>query len=90
MGKTADLTVVQKKFLDNLHEEAKPQKVSVKEAGCSQRAVSNHIHRTLRIRRVWWEKGSQARSDLRQEAVHQEPPQTVSRVLSVVICNLKK
>lgn len=32
MGKTSDLTVVQKTVIDTLHKEGKPQKV----AGCSQ------------------------------------------------------
>ena len=47
MGKTADLTVVQKTVIDTLHKEGKPQKVIAKEAGCSQSAVSKHIHRKL-------------------------------------------
>ncbi len=36
MGKTADLTVVQKTTIDTLHKEGKTQKVIAKEAGCSQ------------------------------------------------------
>ncbi len=36
MGKTADLTVVQKTIIDTLHEEGKPQTFIAKEAGCSQ------------------------------------------------------
>ncbi len=47
MGKTADLTVVQKTIIDTLHKEGKPQKVIAKEVGCSQSAVSRHIHRKL-------------------------------------------
>ena len=39
MGKTADLTVVQKTIIDTLHKEGKPQKVIAKEVGCSQSAV---------------------------------------------------
>ena len=39
MGKTADLTVVQKTVIDTLHKEGKPQKVIAKEVGCSQSAV---------------------------------------------------
>ena len=35
MGKTADLTVVQKALIDTLHKEGKPQKIIAKEAGCS-------------------------------------------------------
>ncbi len=46
MGKT-DLTVVQKTIIDTLHKEVKPQTFIVKEAGCSQSAVSKHINRKL-------------------------------------------
>ncbi len=45
MGKTADLTVVQKTTIDTLHKEGKTQKVIAKEAGCSQSSVSKHINR---------------------------------------------
>ncbi len=38
MGKTADLTVVQKTIIDTLHKEGKPQTFIAKEAGCSQSA----------------------------------------------------
>ncbi len=44
MGKTADLTVVQKTIIDTLHKEGKPQTFIAKEAGCSQSAVSKHAH----------------------------------------------
>ncbi len=37
MGKTADLTVVQKTIIDTLHKESKPQTFIDKEAGCSQK-----------------------------------------------------
>ena len=47
MGKTADLTVVQKTIIDTLHKEGKPQKVIAKEVGCLQSAVSKHINRKL-------------------------------------------
>ncbi len=47
MGKTADLTVVQKTIIDTLHKEGKPQTFIVNEAGCSQSAVSKHINRKL-------------------------------------------
>ncbi len=43
MGKTADLTVVQKTIIDTLHKEGKPQTFIAKEAGCSQSAVSKHV-----------------------------------------------
>ncbi len=47
MGKTADLTVVQKTIIDTLHKEDKPQTFIAKEAGCSQSAVSKHVNRKL-------------------------------------------
>ncbi len=47
MGKTADLTVVQKTIIDTLHKEGKSQTFIAKEAGCSQSAVSKHVHRKL-------------------------------------------
>ncbi|KAL0152642.1 hypothetical protein M9458_052365 [Cirrhinus mrigala] len=45
MGKTADLTVVQKTIVDTLHKEGKPQIFIAKEAGCSQSAVSKQVNR---------------------------------------------
>ncbi len=45
MGKTADLTVVQKTIIDTLHKEGKPQTFIANEAGCSQSAVSKHVNR---------------------------------------------
>ncbi len=47
MGKTADLTVVQKTITDTLHKKGKPQTFIAKEAGCSQSAVSKHVNRKL-------------------------------------------
>ncbi len=47
MGKTADLTVVQKTIIDTLHKEGKAQTFIAKEAGCSQSAVSKHVNREL-------------------------------------------
>ncbi len=47
MGKTADLTVVQKTIIDTLHKEGKPQTFIAKEAGCSPSAVSKHVNRKL-------------------------------------------
>ncbi len=44
MGKTADLTVVQKTIIDTLHKESKPQTFITKEA---QSAVSKHVNRKL-------------------------------------------
>ncbi len=46
MGRTADLTVVQKTIIDTLHKEGKPQTFIAKEAGCSQSAVSKHVNRS--------------------------------------------
>ncbi len=53
MGKTADLTVVQKTIIDTLHKEGKPQTLIAKVAGCSQRAVSKHANRKLWKEKVW-------------------------------------
>ncbi len=47
MGKSADLTVVQKTIIDTLHKEGKPQTFIAKEAGCSQSPVSKHVNREL-------------------------------------------
>ncbi len=47
MGKTADLTVVQKTIIDTLHKEGKPQTLIAKDADCSESAVSNHVNRKL-------------------------------------------
>ncbi len=47
MGKTADLTVVQKTIIDTLHKEGKPQIFIAKEPVCSQSAVSKHVNRKL-------------------------------------------
>ncbi len=52
MGKTADLTVVQKTIIDTLHKEVKPQTFIAKEAGCSQSAVSKHVNRKLSGRKT--------------------------------------
>ncbi len=51
MGKTADLTVVQKTTIDTLHKEGKTQKVIAKEAGCSQSSVSKHINKEAKGRK---------------------------------------
>ncbi|KAI2664296.1 Transposable element Tc1 transposase [Labeo rohita] len=54
MGKTADLTVVQKTIIDTLHKEGKPQTFIAKEAGCSQSApLLNHRQHQ---RRLTWAK----------------------------------
>uniref|UniRef100_A0A8C6KFX3 Tc1-like transposase DDE domain-containing protein n=1 Tax=Nothobranchius furzeri TaxID=105023 RepID=A0A8C6KFX3_NOTFU len=51
MGKTSDLTAVQKTIIDTLHKEGKTQKVIAKEAGCSQSSVSKHINRQAKGRK---------------------------------------
>ncbi len=56
MGKTADLTVVQKTIVDTLHKEGKPQTLITKEAGCSQSAVSKHVKRKLSGRKKYGRK----------------------------------
>ncbi len=56
VGKTADLTVVQKTTIDTLHEEGKTQKVIAKEAGCSQSSVSKHINREAKGRKRYGRK----------------------------------
>ncbi len=47
MGKTADMTVVQKTIIDTINKEGKPQTFIAEEAGCSQNAVSKHVTRKL-------------------------------------------
>ncbi len=56
MGKTADLTVVQKTIIDTLHKEGKPQTFIAKEAGCSQSAVSKHVSKVEWKEKVWKKK----------------------------------
>ena len=63
MGKTADLTVVQKTIIDTLHMEGKPQKVIAKEVGCFQSAVSKHINRKLSGREKSRRKRSRSSRD---------------------------
>ncbi len=57
MGKTADLTVVQKTIIDTLHKEGKSQTFIAKEAGCSESAVSKHVNRKLNGRTKCGRKG---------------------------------
>ncbi len=64
MGKTADLTVVQKTIIDTLHKEGKPQTFIAKEAGCSQSAVSKHANRKL-CGRKWCTTNRENRSLMR-------------------------
>ncbi len=56
IGKTADLTVVQKTIIDTLHKKGKPQTFIAKEAGCSQNAVSKHVNRKLSGGKKVWKK----------------------------------
>ncbi len=43
MGKTAEMAMVQKTYIDTLHKEDKSQRVITERGGCSQSAVSKHI-----------------------------------------------
>ncbi len=52
MGKTADLTVVQKTIIDTLHKEGKPQTFIAKEACCSQSAVSKHPYEDFQAKSI--------------------------------------
>ncbi len=65
MGKTADLTVVQKTIIDTLHKEGKPQTFIAKEAGCSQSAVSKHVNRKLSGRKKCGRKRCTTNRELR-------------------------
>ncbi len=71
MGKTTDLTVVQKTIIDTLHKEGKPQTLIAKEAGCSQstnrenrslmRIVKQNRFKNLgELRKEWTEAGVKA------------------------------
>ncbi len=64
MGKTADLTVVQKTIVDTLHKEGKTQTWIAKEAGCSQNAVKQkHVNRKL----IWRKKCGRKRYTTNRE-----------------------
>ncbi len=69
MGKTADLTVVEKTIIDTLYKEGKPQTFIAKEAGCSQSAVSKHVNKKLSGRkkcgRKRWTTSRENRSIMR-------------------------
>ncbi len=75
MGKTADLTVVQKMTIDTLHKEGKTQKVIAKEAGCSQSSVSKHINREEKGRKRCGRKKCTSNRDNRtlERIVKQNP-----------------
>ncbi len=75
MGKTADLTVVQKTTIDTLHKEGKTQKVIAKEAGCSQSSVSKHINSEAKGRKRCGRKKCTSNRDNRtlERIVKQNP-----------------
>ncbi len=100
MGKTADLTVVQKSIIDTLHKEGKPQTFIAKEAGCSQSAVSKHVNRKLSGRKKMHNqpREPQPYEDCQAKSIqefgwtsqgmdwsrHQDPPHTELDCCSVV------
>ncbi len=82
MGKTADLTVVQKTSIDTLHKEGKTQKVIAKEAGCSQSSVSKHINREAKGRKRCGRKKCTSNRDNRtlERIVKQNPFKNVGDI----------
>ncbi len=82
MGKTADLTVVQKTTIDTLHKEGKSQKVIAKEAGCSQSSVSKHINREAKGRKRCGRKKCTSNRDNRtlERIVKQNPFKNVGEI----------
>ncbi len=82
MGKTADLTVVQKTTIDTLHKEGKTQKVIAKEAGCSQSSVSKHINREAKGRKICCRKKCTSNRDNRtlEKIVKQNPFKNVGEI----------
>ncbi len=80
MGKTADLTVVQKTTIDTLHKEGK--KVIAKEAGCSQSSVSKHINREAKGRERCGGKKCTSNRDNRtlERIVKQNPFKNVGEI----------
>ncbi len=74
MGKTADLTVVQKTTIDTLHKEGKTQKVIAKEAGCSQSSVSKHINREVKGRKRSRKKCTSNRDNRTLERIVKQNP----------------
>ncbi len=82
MGKTADLTVVQKTTIDTLHKEGKTQKVIAKEAGCSQSSVSKHINREAKGRKRCRRKKCTSNRDNRtlERIVKQNPFKNVGEI----------
>ncbi len=82
MGKTADLTVVQKMTIDTLHKEGKTQKVIAKEAGCSQSSVPKHINREAKGRKRCGRKKCTSNRDNRtlERIVKQNPFKNVGEI----------
>uniref|UniRef100_A0AAY5KEU0 Transposase IS30-like HTH domain-containing protein n=1 Tax=Esox lucius TaxID=8010 RepID=A0AAY5KEU0_ESOLU len=82
MGKTADLTAVQKTTIDTLHKEGKTQKVIAKEAGCSQSSVSKHINREAKGRKRCGRKKCTSNRDNRtlERIVKQYPFKNVGEI----------
>ncbi len=82
MGKTVDLTVVQKTTIDTLHKEGKTQKVIAKEAGCSQSSVSKHINREAKGRKRCGRKKCTSDRDNRtlERIVKQNPFKNVGEI----------
>ncbi len=82
MGKTADLTVVQKTTIDTLHKEGKTQKVIAKEPGCSQSSVSKHINREAKGRKRCGRKKCTSNRDSRtlERIVKQNPFKNVGEI----------
>ncbi|KAI2664915.1 Transposable element Tc1 transposase [Labeo rohita] len=82
IGKTADLTVVQKTTIDTLHKEGKTQKVIAKEAGFSQSSVSKHINREAKGRKRCGRKKCTSNRDNRtlERTVKQNPFKNVGEI----------
>ncbi|KAI4892962.1 hypothetical protein NFI96_004432 [Prochilodus magdalenae] len=82
MGKTADLTVVQKTTTDTLGKEGKTEKVIGKEAGCSQSSVSKHINRKARGRKRCGSKKCTSNRDIRtlEKSVEPNPFKNVGEI----------
>ncbi len=82
MGKTADLTVVQRRPLTPCTRRAKTQKVIAKEAGCSQSSVSKHIKREAKGRKRCGRKKCTSNRDNRtlERIVKQNPFKNVGEI----------
>ncbi|KAI2650568.1 Transposable element Tcb2 transposase [Labeo rohita] len=82
MGKTTDLTVVQKTNIDTLHKEGKTQKVIAKEADCSQSSVFKHINMEVKGRKRCGRKKCTSNSDNRtlERIVKQNPFKNVGEI----------